>query len=283
MASGSRASSGVSTASPEGAEASSVPRNLEEVYAPLLDLPRSPALAACLPGICPWCVLRCRHGDVRHALQNVSGRRSHLPMNSGRGRFILQHCLQWIIERAQEAAAGTLVDPDMDAQTMEAWGDVSRTLGLGALAQPPAGAAEGSTSAWLGPESWLGWSEPTAARRQPPPQIPPMRYAGASSSASWAAPPPPSSEPPPPPPPPPGLPTSSGIWEVWGGRSTKWVRYPDHVCQQLTHMAAHGTAGAWFFVEGKRRWINVRECTQTTEDSDNPPRKIRIRPTETDD
>ena len=280
MASGANASSASSSASPSGAEAWAALPDLEEKYAALLAMPFSPALATCLPGICPWCTLRCRHGDLRQAMQNVTGRRQHLPLSSGHGRFILQHCLMWVIELAQQAAAGTLADPDNDATALEEWRQASSQLGLGALSGQAAGASSASTSAFMGPEAWLGWSQRGGARPPKPPQVPYFRYARHPSPASHPPPPPPSSEPPLPPPPPPRAAPATGIWEVWGGARTKWVRYPADVSEQLTAMTEHGPPAAWFHVAGWHRWIDVRELTQTTEGSDNAPRKIRMRPVE---
>ena len=279
MASGASGSSASSSASPVGAEASAQLPDLEEKYAALLAMPDCPALAACLPGLCPWCLLRCRHGDLRHALQNVTGRRSVLPLHSGRGRFILQHCLMWIIELAEEAAKGTLEDPDDNTAQLEVWREVSSQFGLGTLSGQGAGASSASAAQWLGPDNWPGWSpRGSASIRGPSPQVPPMRYARHPSPTSHPPPPPPSSELPPPPPPPPPAAASRCSWEVWGGKKSKWVPYPAAVSERLTHMAAHGPPAAWFHVAGWNRWIDVHALTQTTEGSDNEPRKIRTRP-----
>ena len=267
-------------ASPSSAEALWHPSDHQ--YAYLVNRTPTPALTICSTGVCPWCVLCCRHGDVSHALAQFRVRRSQLLHTSSRGRFMLEHCRLWILELAAADAAGTLTQPSVYEETATA----ALPKRFSTRLPPASSVAAGTSSA----SHWLG--------------------AGPVAAASSSTPPPPPVCPPSTLPPPPGLalpesaapsdqPPNVGaswlyqsqidgsyqwvprdIWQFWAGKRTKWQAYSLGGCAALSHMALHGPFEHVFSIEERRYCINVRDLTQKCLETDGEARVIRIQPVE---
>ena len=268
--------------SPSSAEV--LPGQLSEERVEFLrDRSPTPAFADCRVGCCPWCVVRGRHGHLGHALDLIERRRSLLAPEDGHGRFILLHCHRWLLELAEADAAGTL-EP------------VDTSQGVPIPAAPCSVFPPGPSSS-----STRGRSPPPP----PPPRIPPAAMgrnkiptrtsvalqepAPTVPKASLSSPAPTSIRQAPPSdasaivlPPHPSVPASTtagdDIWEVWGGRSTKWIRYPAEVSRELSRMEAQGPPRAQFYIEGREYYIDVLSLEQNNPRSELKARQIRKRP-----
>ena len=269
------------------------------LYAELCSHVPSDALKECIPGVCPWCCLHCIHGDVAGALSSTHSRKRALSPDAHRGRFILKHSITWILERARLDVLGELetvteitqraprpVRPSDDHTAQRPW-QASATA---------AGGSSGSSSTLPAPFSVF------ASRVPPPPTT-------ADHPAS-RAPPRPHNVQAPPLPPPPGLeifdkrseswsiwmpppqqtsdagsqrtreePRPVMRWEYWGGKTTRWAPYDDHVSAELSNMVSSGRRSAVFVIAGSRYEIDVVSCTQNNVDTDLNPRTIRATPT----
>lgn len=268
------------TASPSSAEASSS-LGLGVRMQFLCDRTPSPALAECLPGVCPWCVVKARHGDFRHAVATIQQRRALLPSQGSSGRFILQHCQNWLTELAEADAAGELrmVHP----------GDVPHTVPPPAFTIAPglprssASASSSVPACPAGPSGhWRPWSSQPSTSAWLETALVPSQLAHATGDSSRIPPPPPgiSSVLPPPPPPPSHQPADFVTWEVWGGKRTKWIPYSMPICLALSRMEVEGPAQADFTHNGTRYTINVQTMEQNNPATEHGPRMIRKRPTE---
>ena len=241
----------------------------------------SVALRRCLPGICPWCTLRCRHGDVVSAVESFKRRRSDLPTNCSRGSFMLMHCKRWIMELTSADMRGELAGPETATEVLDS--SLAPVFNTFSAAVASSSASRSSTDGG-GPCPRLPEQRAGAIGFPPPPPPPGLEGLAAGLSQSTL---------PPPPPPPvahgaqwrpsgvfgaaqPWAPVS--VWQYWAGKRTKWQDYSAEVSASLTFMAAHGPAEADFMISGASYRINVEEMTQNNKGTDQPPRAIRVRP-----
>ena len=251
----------------------------------LLGREPSDAMCRCLPGICPWCVLRCRHGDLRDGLSSCRERREYISDSCPRGRFILQHCKTWIIDLAeadarQPMSASSSSDEVPGAQELDRPFDTFTPAAptTGWLSTPP---AHGS-SVFPPPPCWA------------PPPSPPPPPGLQNQEAGWAL-----ALPPPPPPVKAATPgmlgwrssgtaASSGsagqplcdAWQYYAGRKQGWVDYPHNVSRALSCMCREGPYQMPVVLNGRNYNLDVETMTQNNPATRNPPRAIRVRPPE---
>ena len=265
-----------------GAEAS--PAADESEVAHLLERTPSAALCHCQPGVCPWCILQCRHGDLADFLDKFSRRRELLPAECTRGRFILQHCKVWVIDMAEADSVGELeVTTSAEQEDAPPLASAFSIFGgpIGGSARPSSWLSNGPTQA-----------PPPPSHDPPPPPPPPARNsapflplpgwqralpsaAGAASSTSSGS-------------PWPGPGWYSGIfgwagldtWQFWAGARTKWVDYPPEISARLSVMQREGPRWTEYTVNDQTYILDVEKMQQDNPATGRPPRKIRIRPHE---
>ena len=68
-------------------------------------------------------------------------------------------------------------------------------------------------------------------------------------------------------------------WEYWGGKTTRWAAYDDHVSAELSSMVAQGRQSAVFNIAGSQYEIDVVNMTQNNLATGGAPRAIRSLPT----
>ena len=247
----------------------------------------SEALRRCLPGLCPWCVLKCRHGDVEQALQSWTRRKADMPSDCNRGRFMLMHCKNWLVALCKADMKGELKEGEV---AQEGFLDPSMDTVFNLFT-----GGGGSSSSSRSTANKITCPRPREQRAdapdsEPPPPPPPAHVGDDSYGRS--------NTPPPPPPPlqvpgagmhPHGVleaalgnqPWSPDIvWQYWAGRRGKWQNYSAEVSASLTRMAAHGPVEAEFLIAGANYRINVQTMNQDNMATDQPPRSIRVRPVE---
>ena len=264
-------------AAPRRRAAAAVARDLEE-HADLITHKASSALCLCILGVCPWCVLRSKHGDLRDALVCFHRRTAEIESSHGsKARFILRDCREWIID---------LVAADRRSELHET------SDSIGSL---QSGTTTGSGGVWgKNPyiDDFLRFSvhDTQSAAADSSAQ---MTSSGATSSSSQRA---------------TALPlviaqhanlsmlacasamtggtlrtvNSTGVVWQWraGGRRKSWRDYDDFVCATLNQMVASGEEKQMFLIE--KEWyyeINVATKTQTSM-TNGTQRRIRVRPSD---
>ena len=251
--------------------------------APLFAHSPSVALCVCLPGMCSLCALKCRHGDVRQALETWKKRRVDLPSDCTRGRFMLLHCKQWIVELCTADMRGELEGPKPPPEVLASNLDQHANTFTAAVASS---SASRSSTDGGGPCPRLPERRAGAIGLPPPPPppgleglaggqcrstLPPPRPSPAARGAQWR---------------PSGVPGATepwapvSVWQYWAGKRTMWQDYSAEVSASLSYMAAHGPAEADFMISGACYCINVQRMTQDNQGTDQPPRAIRVRPVE---
>ena len=260
-------------------------------YAHLVSHSATAALCRCLPGVCPWCILKSRHGDVAHALSLWQTRRDGLPEGCARGRFVLQHVKTWIVELTQADIKEELVEPteadptEIDTESTEPPERFSVWTPSASSALPassfcrgcPQDASKSTTPS--GGRSSLPQSRPLLAPPPglpppPPPPLPlvsPRRGGGVMLQSSRE---------------PPFVPTSwvgTQVWQFWAGRKSRWRDYSLEISAALSFMALYGPAEADFDIQGWRYRINIVNLTQNNAATDSGPRAIRRRPVDAAD
>ena len=255
--------------------------------------PLSWGLASCKPGMCPWCLLGCAHGNLEHAERRAIEQLEELERERAAhwaGHLVLL-LLDWCRADCTNLPA-TVLGPDVAWRGLAALGiyaglDVTQSLAV-QLSGPARAASSAAVQQQARAKAAPGNNMPPPAPRDQGEDTPqgtrkrsesPLLVPDAPPVA--LAPPRQASQEPP-------APQLVGetrhsdedIWEYYGGSRTGWVPY-DLATQRLLRQCHAGGGGTTLVKIGTRTWwIDNRPSKM---EMSNPvegqgPRKIRIRP-----
>ena len=254
-----------------------------ELWALAYHMP-SVALCQCLPGMCPWCVLNCRHGEAGQALKIWKRRKTDLSEDCAWGRFMLNHCKMWILELCKADMKGELKEGKPTQEVLTSNMDMVFNTITG-------GGGSSSSSRVLINKITCPCpcvQRADACDSEPPPTLPAGLAGddseGRSNPLPWTLPSPEVHD--------------SGrhphgvleaalgnqllspdiVWQYWAGRRSRWRNYDAEMSASLTFMAAYGPVEAQFLISGANYRINVQTMIQDNMATGLPPRAIRVKP-----